>query len=144
MWFSSQRLFDSHLALNEKHPSCDKCDRKFADRLAYQKHLVLSPKHHYCSHCGTDHASTSELRAHVEHVAAHASWRQDHEADAGWTGGGPTAPVGPTTARSSPEHESLLSIFDCYGDRSLYHSLRAQFRIERGVDNYSAVPDAPV
>ena len=37
MWFSSQRSFDAHLVLNERHPSCDKCDRKFADRLAYQK-----------------------------------------------------------------------------------------------------------
>ena len=37
MWFSSQRSFDGHLVMNEKHPSCDKCDRKFADRLAYQK-----------------------------------------------------------------------------------------------------------
>lgn len=83
IWFSSQRSFDAHLVLNEKHPSCDKCDRKFADRLAYLKvvyypsplhvclnpkrrnrqHLILSPKHHYCSHCGTDHNSALELRA---------------------------------------------------------------------------------
>jgi hypothetical protein len=133
-----------------------------------RQHLVLSPKHYYCSHCGTDHNSALELRAvrprasslgvhyqlftgshrsspiqHVEHVAAHANWRQDHEADAGWIGC-PTASVGPAKARSSPEDESLLSIFDCYGDRSLYHSLRVQFRTERGLGNYSTAPDAPV
>ena len=79
---------------------------------------------------------------HVEHVAAHASWRQDHEADVGWTGGLATS-VGTTTARNSPEDESLLSIFDCYGDRRLYLSLRAQFRIERGLANCSTVSDAP-
>ena len=48
----------------------------------------------------------------------------------GWSDDSMTS-VDPTTA-SSPEDESLLSIFDCYGDRSLYHSLRAQFQVERG------------
>ena len=48
MWFSSQRSFDAHLVLNEKHPSCDKCDRKFADRLAYLKVAYrTSPLHPY-------------------------------------------------------------------------------------------------
>lgn len=130
MWFSSERSFDAHLVLNEKHPSCDKCDRKFADRLAYLKHLVLSPKHHYCSHCGTDHSSALELRAHVEHAAAHAGSFPDNEADMGWSDDSMTS-VDPATA-SSPEDESLLSIFDCYGDRSLYRSLRTQFLVERG------------
>ena len=37
MWFSSQRSFDTHLVLNDRHPSCKKCDRKFADKLAYLK-----------------------------------------------------------------------------------------------------------
>jgi len=128
--------FDAHLVLSEKHPSCDKCDRKFADRLAYLKHLVLSPKHHYCSHCGTDHNSALEFRAHVEHAATHASWQHDHEADVGWTDGSMTSPPGHSaSARSSMEDESLLSIFDCYGDRSLYRSLRAQFQSERELAN---------
>jgi len=79
---------------------------------------------------------------HVEHAAAQASWRQDHEADARW-GGSSMMSVGPTSVRSSPEDESLLSITDCYGDRSLYHSLRTQLQIERGLANYSAVSNAP-
>jgi len=103
---------------------------------------VLSPKHYYCSHCGTDHDSTLELRAHVEHAAAHANWRQDHDADAGWPDGFMTS-VGSTASRSSPEDESLLSIFDCYGDRSLYYSLRAQFQVEGELTKYSTVSDAP-
>ena len=61
----------------------------------------------------------------------------------GWTGS-PMAPVGPTTSWSSPEDESFLSIFDCYGDRSLYHSLRGQFQTERGLTKCSTLSDAPV
>lgn len=75
---------------------------------------------------------------HVEHAAAHAIWRHvDHEADAGWAHDSSSmTSVGPSThARCSMEDESLLSIFDCYGDRSLYRSLRAQFQIERGLAN---------
>lgn len=79
---------------------------------------------------------------HVEHAAAHANWRQDHEADVGWTGGSMTS-VGPTAARSSPEDESLLSIFDSYGDRSFYHSLRAQSQIERGLTQCPTLTGAP-
>ena len=81
---------------------------------------------------------------HVEHAAAHANWRQDsHEADVGWTDT-PVTSVGPSPSRSSPEDESLLSIFDSYGDRSLYRSLRAQFEIERELTKCSTVSDAPV
>jgi hypothetical protein len=72
---------------------------------------------------------------HVERVAAHASWREDHEADMGWSDDSMTSLYDPATAASSPEDESLLSIFDCYGDRSLYYSLRAQAQIERDLAN---------
>lgn len=80
----------------------------------------------------------SHIRQHVEHAAVHASWRYDHDADLGWaedasmtmTVGGPTP-----SARSSIEEESLLSILDCYEDRSLYHSLRAQLQVERDLAN---------
>lgn len=84
---------------------------------------------------------------HVEHAAAHANWRQDsHEADVEWIDNSSVTSVRTTGARSSPEDESFLSIFDSYGDRSLYRSLRAQFEIERGLTKRSTVPvsDAPV
>ena len=81
---------------------------------------------------------------HVEHAAAHANWRQDsHEADMGWTDTSLTS-IDPTPSRSSPEDESLLSIFASYGDRSLYLSLRAQFEIERELARCSTISDAPV
>ena len=61
----------------------------------------------------------------------------------GWTDGLMTS-VDPAATRSSPEDESLQSIFDCYGDRSLYRSLRAQFQIEREPSECSTLSDAPV
>ena len=62
-----------------------------------------------------------------------------------WTGASMTSvgSIGSTPGRSSPEDESLLSIFDCYGDRSLYRSLRAQFQIEGNIAKRSTVSDAP-
>ena len=84
------------------------------------------------------------LAQHVEHAAAHANWRQEHEveSDLGWNGG-TMAAVNPTAAKTSPEDESLLSIFDCHGDRTLYHSLRGQFQIGREFASYPTVSDAP-
>ena len=85
---------------------------------------------------------------HVEHAAAHANWRQDsHEADLEWIDTSSLTSVRTTAgAPSSPEDESFLSIFDSYGDRSLYRSLRAQFGIERELTKCSTVPvsDAPI
>ena len=64
----------------------------------------------------------------------------------GWTDGSDMTSVSPslTATRGSPDDESLLSIFDCYGDRSLYRSLRAQFQIEREPTQCPTVSDAPV
>ena len=84
---------------------------------------------------------------HVEHAAAHAIWRQDNESEAGWADTSLTSVSrSATPTRSSPEDESFLSIFDSYGDRSLYRSLRAQLEIERELTKCStvSVSEAPV